>query len=304
MAARLGWNRYGKSEVRLVRVTREGDRHDLTDLTVSVGLEGDFAEAHEAGDNALVLPTDTMKNTVYAFAKEHDPRRIEEFALILARHFLDASPPAARALVEIDRHGWNRIEMDGSPHPHAFTRGSAETESPRVERISFPGAEALDERLLRGAIVTEQTSCRGFLLQPFCWLTDWHVLVRRYHLDREELERDELRLRVLHFRHGYREARVAAELLPRGRGVEVVFHVDEGPPTVLEELRVVQTEEVLGERAVQRAGLPRRGNRSTWSRWTRRSRTWRCVWVTAVTWTRRFATASCSRLTGCGRGGW
>ncbi len=132
-------------------------------------------------------------------------------------------------------------------------------ESPRVERIRFPGADALDERTLRSAILTEQTSCRGFLLQPFCWLTDWHVLVRRYYLDREELERDELRLRVLYFRRGYRSARVDSELLPSGRGVEVAFNIEEGPATVLEELRVVQEEPVLGERTLLRAGLPAEG---------------------------------------------
>jgi outer membrane protein insertion porin family len=132
-------------------------------------------------------------------------------------------------------------------------------ERPRVMRISFPGAEALDERVLRSAILTEPSSCRGFLLQPFCWLTDWHVLVRRSYLDREELERDELRLRVLYFRRGFREAEVYTELLPRGKGVEVAFHVEEGPPTVLEELRIVQTQEVLGRRAITRAGLPVEG---------------------------------------------
>jgi outer membrane protein assembly factor BamA len=134
-----------------------------------------------------------------------------------------------------------------------------EAERPRVEQIRFPGAESLDERLLRSSIVTQQTACRGFLLQPFCWLTDWHVLVRRYHLDRDELERDELRLRLLYYRRGYRSASIDSELRPHGEGVEVVFRVDEGPATVLERLDVVQTEEVLGDRVVRRAGLPEVG---------------------------------------------
>jgi outer membrane protein assembly factor BamA len=134
-----------------------------------------------------------------------------------------------------------------------------DAERPRVERIRFDGADALDDRLLRSSIVTEASACRGLLLQPFCWLTDWHVLVRRHYLDREELARDELRLRVAYFRRGYREAEVRSELLPHARGVEVVFRVDEGPPTMLEDLRVEQAPEILSARQVRRAGLPATG---------------------------------------------
>jgi outer membrane protein assembly factor BamA len=133
-------------------------------------------------------------------------------------------------------------------------------ERPRVERIRFPGAEALPERDLRAAIATEQTQCRGFLLQPFCWLTDWHVLVRQPRLEREDLPRDELRLRLYYFRRGYREAQVSSELRPYRRGVEVLFHVEEGEPTILESLEVVQAgESVLRDRQIRRAGLPEEG---------------------------------------------
>src|SRR5262245_58442118 len=88
----LGDNQYGKAEVRLVRVNRDDARHELTDLNVSVALGGDFADVHRTGDNANVLPTDTQKNTVYAFAKEAPLGEIEEFGLRLARHFVDNNP--------------------------------------------------------------------------------------------------------------------------------------------------------------------------------------------------------------------
>jgi outer membrane protein assembly factor BamA len=133
----------------------------------------------------------------------------------------------------------------------------AERERERVERIAFEGAEALDERLLRGAIMTRETRCRGFLLQPFCWLLDWHVLVERQYLDRAELPRDELRLRVIYFRRGFREAAVASRVRPHGAGVEVVFEIDEGPPTMLVALEVEQSDQVLSGRDIRRAGLPR-----------------------------------------------
>ena len=68
MSIELGPNRYGKSAIRLVKVVRDGPRHTIRDLTVDIALEGDFTAAHVDGDNAHVVATDTMKNTVYAFA--------------------------------------------------------------------------------------------------------------------------------------------------------------------------------------------------------------------------------------------
>jgi urate oxidase len=86
--ARLGINQYGKAETHLVRVYRDGEQHEIRDLTVSVALSGDLEAVHLQGDNSAVLATDTQKNTVYAFAKEHRVGSAEEFAARLARHFL------------------------------------------------------------------------------------------------------------------------------------------------------------------------------------------------------------------------
>ena len=89
----LGDNAYGKSGIRLVKLARRGDRHEIRDLTVAVRFEGHFEAAHDDGDNSAVLPTDTMKNTVYALAKDHRLDAIEPFALDLAAHFLENNPP-------------------------------------------------------------------------------------------------------------------------------------------------------------------------------------------------------------------
>src|SRR5947207_2515710 len=85
----LGENSYGKSRVRLMQVNKHRDRHDLKELNVAIQLQGDFATAHTAGDNTNILPTDTMKNTVYALAKEEPVEDPEIFGLKLAAHFLD-----------------------------------------------------------------------------------------------------------------------------------------------------------------------------------------------------------------------
>ena len=117
----LGANRYGKSRIRLVTVRRGADRHDLRDLTVDVALEGDFTAAHVDGDNTNIVATDTMKNTVYAFARDRLTGPVEAFGLELARHFADYVP-VDRASVTLREHGWARIPLAGGPAPDAFTR--------------------------------------------------------------------------------------------------------------------------------------------------------------------------------------
>jgi urate oxidase len=122
----LGRNNYGKSRVRLVKVTRRPDRHELTDLTVDVALEGDFTAAHVAGDNSGMLATDTMRNTVYALAHGHDDvGDIERFGMRLAAHFVAAGPTVTRARIRLAEHPWARLSASGgTPDPHAFQRGN------------------------------------------------------------------------------------------------------------------------------------------------------------------------------------
>jgi urate oxidase len=134
MTARLGANQYGKAETHVVRVTRggpEGTVHEIKDMTVSVMLAGDFEATHLTGDNSLVVPTDTQKNTVFAMAKE-DVGEIEEFALRLARHFLRDYSPVHRARVLISEQPWTRIHAGGGPHPHAFERAGSEQRTATV----------------------------------------------------------------------------------------------------------------------------------------------------------------------------
>src|SRR5262245_8612003 len=123
----LGQNEYGKTEIRLARVARSGDRHDFRDLSVSIALGGDFTDVHLTGDNTKVLPTDTQKNTVYAFAKEHGVGEIEDFASRLAQHFVDSHRPVRRATVTIEEYGWTRL----GPHTFAATEEVRHTQARR-----------------------------------------------------------------------------------------------------------------------------------------------------------------------------
>src|SRR5215475_14235512 len=116
----LGPAQYGKAEVRVLHVDRDGPRHEITDLNVTVTLAGDMAATYLTGDNSGVLTTDAQKNTVYALARA-GVRPVEEFGLRLARHFA-AVPSVDRARVRIEEYGWHRIDAGGAPHPHSFER--------------------------------------------------------------------------------------------------------------------------------------------------------------------------------------
>jgi urate oxidase len=124
--ARLGENRYGKSRVRLSRITRHGDRHDFQEWTVRVLLEGDFESSFTQPDNSKILPTDTMKNTVYSLARDSKAAAIEEFAIELGDYLLSHNPQVSAATVEIEEKAWERMTCDGNPEPTTFKLGGPE----------------------------------------------------------------------------------------------------------------------------------------------------------------------------------
>ncbi|WP_433324642.1 factor-independent urate hydroxylase [Spirillospora sp. CA-294931] len=128
MAIVLGPNRYGKAETRVVRVVREGGVHHLKDVNVSSALSGDMDAVHRTGDNGNVLPTDTQKNTAFAFARKHGIDQIEDFALLLARHYVGSQPSIHHARVEIEEYFWDRIPAGDGPREreHSFVRGGRE----------------------------------------------------------------------------------------------------------------------------------------------------------------------------------
>ena len=155
MAITLGPNQYGKAEVRLVTVRREGSVHHLKDLTVSTSLRGELAATHLTGDNAAVLATDTQKNTVFAFAKEAPVGEIEDFGLRLARHFVATQENISGARILVDEHGWDRITVGGAPHDHAFSRGGDER---RTTAVTVQGDRAWVVSGVDGLVVLKSTS--------------------------------------------------------------------------------------------------------------------------------------------------
>lgn len=130
----LGANQYGKAECRLVRVTRDSAVHEIEDLTVTSQLRGDFEACHTEGDNSQVVATDTQKNTVYAFARQHGIGSPEEFLLRLGEHFVGAFPWVDGGRWEAEQHTWERITVGDEPHDHSFVRAGRETRTAVVQR--------------------------------------------------------------------------------------------------------------------------------------------------------------------------
>ena len=152
---------YGKSGVRLVQVTRGGERHSLRDLTLAVRFEGDYDASYVEGDNSDVLPTDTMKNTVYARAAQAPLEEPENFGLALAEHFLERNPKLQRVTVDLVEHLWGRIAVDGREHGHAFVRQGPDN---RTAQVRMDRQEAQVRAGVAGLVILKsaQSAFSGF----------------------------------------------------------------------------------------------------------------------------------------------
>lgn len=171
MPIRLGANQYGKAEIHLVAVDRDGPVHHLRDLTVSTSLRGRLEATHLTGDNADVVATDTQKNTAFAFARRYKVGEIEDFALRLGRHFVDEFEHISGARVLIEEQPWDRIPVGGAPHDHAFSRGTGER---RTTAVTIDGDQAWVVSGLTGLVVLKSTGSEfhGFPRDQYTTLTE------------------------------------------------------------------------------------------------------------------------------------
>jgi urate oxidase len=132
--ATLGENRYGKSRVRLSRITRLKDRHEFDEWTVHVMLVGDFETSFTKADNTKVLPTDTMKNTVYFVARNSKAATIEDFAREYGDYLLQNHAQIAEVSVEVEAKGWQRMIVDGAPEATTFKMGGPDLQTVHATR--------------------------------------------------------------------------------------------------------------------------------------------------------------------------
>jgi urate oxidase len=179
MPTYLGQNQYGKAENRVVKITREGGTHHIKDLNVSVALSGDMDDVHLSGSNANVLPTDTTKNTVFAFAKEHGIESAEQFGIHLARHFVTGQEPIHRARIRIEEYTWERIAASDAGSrfigadeiQHSFVRKGQET---RTTEVTFDGESWQVISGLKDLVVMNSTNSEfwGFVKDKYTTLKE------------------------------------------------------------------------------------------------------------------------------------
>lgn len=167
----LGPNRYGKAESRVVRIVRDTPRHEIRDLNVSSALRGEFTAAHVDGDQSQVLPTDTQKNTAFAFAKRHGVASPEDYAIALGRRLLEATPAATGAEIVVEEHAWDRITVDGAGHDHAFVRRGGEV---RTTGVDVTAEQVVVTSGLRDLVVLKSTGSefKDFLHDDYTTLAD------------------------------------------------------------------------------------------------------------------------------------
>jgi urate oxidase len=170
MAVNLAENNYGESRVRLLRVVRQEGRHDIKELTVGIRFEGDFEAAHTKADNKKILPTDTMKNSVYAIARQYPVEAVEDFALHLIEHFLTYNDQVSRVRVEMTESPWSRIPHGAKPHAFAFT--AAARQEKRLATLIGTRDGTTIRAGIRGLDVlkTAKTAFDGFLRDPYTTL--------------------------------------------------------------------------------------------------------------------------------------
>ncbi|ODR24989.1 factor-independent urate hydroxylase [Mycolicibacterium porcinum] len=169
----LGKHQYGKAENRVVRIYRDSPRHEIHDVNVSTCLRGDFSDAHLIGDQSAVLPTDTQKQTAYAYAKEKGLTAIEEYGLALARHFVADVVPVQAARIEIDEYAWERAVVDGAEHDHTWVRSGQEV---RTAAVTVDGAGEWVIGGLKDLVLLKSTGSEfaGFLTDEYTLLEPTH----------------------------------------------------------------------------------------------------------------------------------
>ncbi len=167
-------NSYGKSRVRLMKVTRGPGGSDVEEWTVEVLLRGDFESAHRSGDNSKILPTDTMKNMVYSVARGSTATSMESYAQELAGLLLARNPQVSSAVVGVESTLWKRLTIDGGPHPSTFLRGGGERQTTSVEELQARGQAAAVVSGLKDLTLlkTANSSFEGYLRDSYTTLAE------------------------------------------------------------------------------------------------------------------------------------
>jgi urate oxidase len=154
---KLSAHRYGKSRVRVLKVLREGDVraggvHAIKELSARVLLEGRFDRSFTAADNADVVATDTMKNTINVLAHDHLGTENEPFARRVSEHFLGRYVQISRVRVTLDERVWTRLN-----HPYSFAHSDVARPFTRVVADAGERGRVRHESGVRNLVILKST---------------------------------------------------------------------------------------------------------------------------------------------------
>lgn len=168
----LAENHYGKSGVRLLKVTREGETHHVHEWTVEVSLSGDFARCFLDGDNSGLLATDTMKNTVYAVARGSSAKTMEEFGVELAGFLGERNPQVTEVRIGLEEKMWVRITAGGKKHGSAFLQRGPDVATAAVRQVREGEPEITCGVKGLAILKTAHSAFAGFLRDELTTLPD------------------------------------------------------------------------------------------------------------------------------------
>ncbi len=170
MKINLIQNSYGKSAVRLAKITRHTEGHDFKEIHVNIQLEGDFETVYTEGSNAQVLPTDTMKNTIFVLAKDHPLTTIEDFGIYLTDYFLSNNPQVSAVTIDLAQIRWERMTNGHVVEPFTYIGGSNEQQITKIRRSRADGITV--ESGIQGMRIlkTTKSSFEGYVVDKFTTL--------------------------------------------------------------------------------------------------------------------------------------
>ncbi|KAG6112766.1 hypothetical protein E4U14_001933 [Claviceps sp. LM454 group G7] len=166
--------RYGKDNVRLLKVDRDEATglQNVTEMTVCCLLEGDIETSYTHADNSVVVATDSIKNTIFITAKQHAVNPPERFASVLGNHFIQQYSHIHVANVNIVTHRWNRIDVDGKPHPHSFIKDAGETRNVQVRVSRQHGIDITSTIAGLSVLKTTGSAFHGFVRDEYTTLPE------------------------------------------------------------------------------------------------------------------------------------
>ena len=170
MKINLIQNSYGKSAVRLAKITRHADGHDFKEIHVNILLEGDFDTVYTEGSNAKVLPTDTMKNTIFALAKDHPLTTIEDFGMYLTNYFLNNNPQVSAVTIDLAQIRWERMTNGTVIEPYTYIAGSNEQQITTIRRSRSEGVSVHSGIRGMRILKTTKSSFEGYIVDEFTTL--------------------------------------------------------------------------------------------------------------------------------------